>query len=96
MKRTGSSFTLLGALVALVISGGYVLFGPKDLFGFPQPRWAAIIFYPGSYVGALAWEAGAHSMAVCYAAGVATMTVVGAMLGLFLDLFANIGSRSAS
>jgi len=96
MRKCPLTFALIGAGMMLLISVGYVLVGPKDSFGFPEPLWAAIFFYPGTYMGFLTWEHVAHSMPVCYAAAVATITLIGAVLGALLDFLIALGNGGRS
>ncbi len=82
MQATCLSSALVGALVALLASGGYLLFGPLGLFGEPEASWAQVVFYPGVWA---AWRTfdWFHSPRWLYTTvGVATMVVCGAVLGL--------------
>jgi len=93
VKDSGISCLVLGALLALSTSVTYLLCGPKDLFGIPDPAWARALFFPGIYVGTLTWEV-IHSTPVGYVTGVLTMTLVGALLGGILDLLVGASGRS--
>ena len=81
------------AFVAFAYSTGIVLYAllgsgpPPDGFLYP--------LYPGIYVGGLVWDQIGETMNLCYAAGIATMTGLGAGLGAFLDCLADgrTGSR---
>jgi hypothetical protein len=84
MKASSLKCTAIGASVMAVISTAYVFFGPTNCFGFPAPRWAAILFYPGSTVGLWTWDHVSQSKPICYTAGVIGMTVVGALLGFVI------------
>lgn len=93
MKQNGVSGMLIGAALAFLATGAYVLFGPKDFLGAPEPLWAVILFYPGIFVAALTQQYLSWPMPASYAMGVAAMTVVGAMLGAIFDWLAdNSGS----
>jgi hypothetical protein len=60
-----------------------------DFLGYPEPRWATILFFPGIWVGVWTWHNVALSIPLCHAAGVATMVLVGGALGAVLDLLIN-------
>jgi|SRR6516162_4133476 hypothetical protein len=85
MRASPLKYALAGASVMAVISTAYVCFGPMDFLGFPEPCWAAILFYPGSIVGLWTWNHVSHSMPVCYTVGVLMMTVVGGIIGLGIE-----------
>ena len=86
----------LGAAVALIASLTYVICGPKDFLGFPEPLWARIVFMPGSVAGQATYQYLSHSMATCYAVAIAATTLVGAVVGLMLDVLIGVGSRTRS
>ena len=82
MKTPRLKSTGIGALVALLVCVGYLLFGPMGLFGEPEAAWAKVVFYPGIWMGWRAWE-WFHSPQWFYmTVGVATMTLIGATFGL--------------
>ena len=89
MKTSNFPCTSLGAGSLLLFSGGYVLFGPMDFLGLPEPRWANLFFRPGIHVGMWAWNHVAQSEPLCYRAGVATMTLLGGAIGAVMDFLAS-------
>jgi hypothetical protein len=58
-----------------------------DILGGPEPRWAQIALSPGIYVGVLVAVHLHAPLSACYAAGVATMTLIAGIIGGVLDLF---------
>ena len=78
----------LGALLALAGSTAYVFFGPVDMLGIPEPRWAQILFWPGIYAGTQAWNYLSNSEPVIYVAAFLAMTLTGGLLGLVLGWLA--------
>lgn len=74
---------LLLATVAFAYSTGIVLYllltgdAPPDALLWP--------IYPGIWVGVQVWNEIGEQMNLCYAAGIGTMTVLGAALGWFCD-----------
>jgi hypothetical protein len=44
VKNYAFTFSALFGLMSLLMSAGYLLFGPKDWLGIPDPRWARLLF----------------------------------------------------
>jgi hypothetical protein len=96
MKNYAFTFSALFALMCLLATLGYVLFGPKDMFGIPDPQWARVLFYPGVLAGLLVGEHVTSARPACYAAAIVAMTVVGALLGAAVDFLVRPSRHSAS
>lgn len=85
------SVTLIMGGLALLYSTGCVLWAESgrsipDAFLYP--------IVPGIWVGARVYENVTHMMPVCYAAGIATMMLLGGLFGAVFDLLC--GRRGAS
>ena len=88
MKASPLKSAVVGATVALVISVGYLVLGPMEpVLRTPTAAWARILFWPGIQSGQAVWDHFHAPILVCWTAGVATMTLAGALLGLLIGVW---------
>jgi len=85
------SMTVFLACVAFLYSFGIVCIAEWGYFRLPDEVLYPI--YPGIWVGEKIYFKVTNNMWICYAAGIGTMTLVGAVIGTIFDFLCG-GRRS--
>jgi hypothetical protein len=80
---------LVVGAVMFLFSTGCVLY---EEFVQALPEMLYFPLYPGIWVGVQVHHQITTSMPVCYAAGIATMTIIGTLLGLAFDCLPSRGN----
>lgn len=88
------SLTIILALVACAYATGCVLY--YESTKNPPPEFLLYPIIPGMWVGGQVDRLGSDSMWITYGAGIATMTVLGAVLGSVFEWLLGGRRRSGS